>query len=444
MRIERDKEYITNVFFNQDEVANARIMLGPKKSIKQWAKDLGASIVVNCSLFDFDTGIPIETFRHNGNTTKVSNWVKHGFGICADAQTILFEDYNENYLDYTCGFPTLIWEGVELDTSLYKTVQGVEPRTVFSKGAQGFCITTVDGRRKDKPGMSLSDVSKYLKNQDTWFACNLDGGDSTCVVVNNEIINSPSGDRDVPCVLAIWLKEDHKRMTIGLNIGHYGTVGAVGYLDETTLNELVYAQLKPMLEKQGHTVIPCNDATYKDYVSATKLANQYDLDLLISIHHNSSTNSSATGTCVLYYSSSEVGLDYATRFSEAISKALGLYNLGAKASDGTYIISRTKAPCVLLESLFVSNKNDCSKFNAYKIAKAVASCLGDVEDLKEGVSNEEGILMVEEEIHRMVEGLAKHIQISDQAGLIAELVQQPNSRLYWICKKCLEVLSREN
>ena len=46
-----------------------------------------------------------------------------------------------------------------------------------------------------------------------WFSCNLDGGDSTCVVVKNqttgayEVINSPSGTRYVSNVLAIWLKD---------------------------------------------------------------------------------------------------------------------------------------------------------------------------------------------------------------------------------------------
>lgn len=165
-------------------------------------------------------------------------------------------------------------------------------------------------------------------------------------------------------------------MNIGLNIGHFGTKGAVGYLDEVTLNHEVYNALKPKLEKAGHTVISCNDATPKDYVSATKVANQYNLDLLISIHFNSSTNASATGTEVLYCVGSEKGKAYAERFSKAIADSLGLKNRGAKATSDIYIVNNTKAPCVLLECLFVSNKRDCQKFSSEKIALAVAECLG--------------------------------------------------------------------
>ena len=129
-------------------------------------------------------------------------------------------------------------------------------------------------------------------------------------------------------------------MNIGLNIGHFGTKGAIGYLDEVVLNNEVYNALKPKLEAAGHTVVSCNDATPKDYVSATKVANQYNLDLLISIHFNSSDKPSATGTEVLYSSGSQKGKEYAVKLSEAISDELGLRNRGAKA-ESVYILNNS-------------------------------------------------------------------------------------------------------
>lgn len=433
MKVSKDR-YITNIEIPEEEVAKVRILHGTKKTVLEWQKELGADIVVNASLFDWKTGIPIETFKSDGNTFGESKWVKHGFGVADDQKTIIFADFNENFLDYTCGFPTLIWEGKMQDTVLYKTVQGIDPRTVFSKGENGYCITTIDGRNEaqGKMGMSLDDASKYLHKKGMWFSCNLDGGDSTCVVVDGKVANSPSGTRAIPCVLAFWLKKDEKgdgemqKLKIGLNIGHYGTKGAVGFLDEVVLNHSVYDALKPFLEHQGHTVIPLNVAKTPDYEYATNLANTKALDIIISLHHNSNPDKSANGTEVLHYPSSKVGKEYASQLSAKISQALGTKNRGAKARNDLYIIKNTKAPCVIVESCFVSNKEDCQKWDSKKIAGAIASVFGEVEQ--------------KNEYEEMVESLSKHISISDKQGLICEMRDKPNSRLYWMCKKFVEYL----
>ena len=59
----------------------------------------------------------------------------------------------------------------------------------------------------------------------------------------------------------IYKKEGGNFMKIGLNIGHYGTVGAEGFLSEVICNTQIYGELLPMLKKAGHTIVACNDAT---------------------------------------------------------------------------------------------------------------------------------------------------------------------------------------
>ena len=215
-------------------------------------------------------------------------------------------------------------------------------------------------------------------------------------------------------------------MNIGLNIGHFGTVGAVGYLDEVTLNHEVYNALKPKLEKAGHNVISCNDATPKDYVSATKLANKYNLDLLISIHFNSSSNASATGTEVLYSLGSKKGKEYAESLSMAISETLGLENRGAKARASVYILNKTKAVCVLIEPLFVTNKEDTEKYSAEKISDAIAEYFGYIAT-KELT-----------EINDIVWELYARGIISDRNLWLKKLKTDINS--YWLARKCANKL----
>ena len=215
-------------------------------------------------------------------------------------------------------------------------------------------------------------------------------------------------------------------MVIGLNIGHYGTKGAIGYLDEAVCAADIYKQLQPLLKKAGHTIISCNDATKPDYVSGTKIANKYNLDLLISIHLNSSENRDASGTEVLYYPTSIKGKDYAQLLSEQISKALSIKNRGAKATDNIYILKHTKAPCVLIECLFVSNKEDCKKYNSQKIAEAVASCFG--------YKNEQDLINVND----IVGELFNIGVITDKDLWLGKLQNDVNS--YWLARKCINYI----
>ncbi len=171
-------------------------------------------------------------------------------------------------------------------------------------------------------------------------------------------------------------------MKIGLNIGHYGTKGATGYLDEAVCNIEIYNELKPLLIKAGHTIYDCSSKVKPDYKSSTKIANSYDLDLLISIHLNSSEDPSGNGTEVLYYPTNKTGQAYAEELSKVISDTLGTRNRGAKPEDDVYIIAHTKATCILIESLFVSNKEDSKKYDPKKIAVAVAKVFNYKEEVK--------------------------------------------------------------
>lgn len=165
-------------------------------------------------------------------------------------------------------------------------------------------------------------------------------------------------------------------MKIGLNIGHFGTIGAEGFLSEVKCNTEIYEELLPLLQRAGHEVIPCNDAMPQDFVSATKLANKYTLDLVISLHCNSHSNESANGTEVMYYDGNSEGKKLALKISESISKKIGTKNRGCVPTKSIYILSKTKATAILVESFFVSSKADCEKYDAKKIAAAIANVFG--------------------------------------------------------------------
>jgi N-acetylmuramoyl-L-alanine amidase len=168
-------------------------------------------------------------------------------------------------------------------------------------------------------------------------------------------------------------------MRIGVNIGHIGSEGAIGYLNELQCNKEVANALTPLLEQAGHEVIQCSVADPSiDYVKSTHFANTQNLDLLISIHFNAASES-AHGTEVLHYPNSSVIL-LAQQVCDNISNALGTTNRGLKPVRNIYIIGQSNCKAMLIEGLFVTNKEDCDKYNAKVIAKAIAECFGYTED----------------------------------------------------------------
>lgn len=110
--------------------------------------------------------------------------------------------------------------------------------------------------------------------------------------------------------------------------------------------------------------------------------NQGSHDLDISVHFNSATFNGSNQTsnpvgCEVFYTSS-TGEDWAIAFVNAMCKASGLINRGAK--DGNlYFLSNTAEVAVLLEVCFVNSKADVEIYHEkfMEICKAIAEVVND-------------------------------------------------------------------
>ena len=68
------------------------------------------------------------------------------------------------------------------------------PRTAIGILPSGeWLLLVVDGRQKKSVGMSLKELAYYLKKRGCVAALNLDGGGSSTMVLNGEMVNVPSG-----------------------------------------------------------------------------------------------------------------------------------------------------------------------------------------------------------------------------------------------------------
>lgn len=90
----------------------------------------------------------------------------------------------------TCG-PFLIVNG-KASTVVGNGGWGTAPRSAIAQRKDGIVLfLAIDGRMVKRPGADMDDLIEVLQNYGAYNAANLDGGTSTAMVVNYELINDP-------------------------------------------------------------------------------------------------------------------------------------------------------------------------------------------------------------------------------------------------------------
>ena len=69
---------------------------------------------------------------------------------------------------------------------------GIHPRTAIGQRKDGIVLfLVVDGRRVDSMGADMKDLTDIMLKYGAYNAANLDGGNSSVLVINNKIVNRP-------------------------------------------------------------------------------------------------------------------------------------------------------------------------------------------------------------------------------------------------------------
>lgn len=69
---------------------------------------------------------------------------------------------------------------------------GIHPRTAIGQRQDGVVLfLVIDGRRVDSMGASMKDLTDIMVKYGAYNAANLDGGNSSVLVINNKIMNRP-------------------------------------------------------------------------------------------------------------------------------------------------------------------------------------------------------------------------------------------------------------
>lgn len=171
--------------------------------LKQMAKDNDALIAINGGGFEdpnFNSNgsDPLGITFSGGKLITSKTWNGSGglIGFTEDNKLVLGkmtvkQAQEMKVRDGVTFGPFLIINGKK-STILGNGGWGTAPRTAIGQRKDGIVLLLViDGRTVTKPGANMNDLIEIMENYGAYNAANLDGGTSSAMVVNGDIINDP-------------------------------------------------------------------------------------------------------------------------------------------------------------------------------------------------------------------------------------------------------------
>ena len=171
--------------------------------LKQMAKDNDALIAINGGGFEdpnFNSNgaDPLGITFSGGKLITSKTWRGTGglIGFTEDNKLVLGkmtvkQAQEMKVRDGVTFGPFLIINGKK-STILGNGGWGPAPRTAIGQRKDGIVLfLVIDGRTVTKPGANMNDLIEIMENYGAYNAANLDGGTSSAIVVNGEIINDP-------------------------------------------------------------------------------------------------------------------------------------------------------------------------------------------------------------------------------------------------------------
>lgn len=191
----------------------------------------------------------------------------------------------------------------------------------------------------------------------------------------NEVVHLFSQDYSPPAdqpILPEILEPESARLAgkvICLDPGHGGSdpgaIGPSGTLEKDN-NLAIALQLREKLESNGCTVIMTRDSDIdvfgpgsspsEELGARVDIANETNADIFLSIHNDSFTNSSASGTSSFHYGRN-AAIALASHIQKKLVQELGTKDRGVRFGS-FYVIRYTNMPSVVIEVAFISNPEE--------------------------------------------------------------------------------------
>ena len=336
-----------------------------------------------------------KNYMFNNSGTMATGWVQlnnywYYFNTSGTMSTGWITDGGNNYYLYDTGAMAKGWISIS-GTWYYLNTNGTMATGWFTSNGDSYYLDPTTGRMLTDitiGGFKIGSDGK--KGSST--SSNADKDQDKDNTANNNTTNNNTSNG---------------KKTIVVDAGHNygGDGGATNTIDGVTYNEAdlniqVASKLKKELEKRGYNVIMTRAegqiekiALVQSLTNRVNIANNANADFFVSIHHNSVDNApTANGVLTLYSSIAqdekfgsklnsariEKSKQMATLINNNIANKLNLNNRGGQ-SQSLFVCRNTNMPAVLVETGFITNKQEairCSdSASQQKVAEAIAETI---------------------------------------------------------------------
>ena len=196
---------------------------------------------------------------------------------------------------------------------------------------------------------------------------------------NNDVVSSETS-------ISVNTIQALPKKILVLDAGHggydSGSIGSKGIM-EKNITLAVALKVGAILKENNIDIVytresdnvpwPANEK--KDLAARANISNNRKVDLFISIHLNSFKQKSVNGTETFYSNGSLKGKEAAKLIHDQIIKDVELHDRGIRGENFS-LLRNVKAPTVLIELGYITNKNDemmlNNSFYQQKFAEAIA------------------------------------------------------------------------
>lgn len=209
--IHNDYSYVSIVEISKDEIDSFDFAAcrQPRETLASFynRQKRKPEVLINAGFFSMSDGHPSFNLVDEGNIRAENSDYKIGMGtIKGKVNELIYgslDDKSIEWKDFISGYPVLLAGNGPI--SIFK--DGAEISYKAVRSCLAFNDESIFVIHIGKPGMTFSVMSRMLHRLGAAYAINLDGGGSARLLVNGSVFGSPTENRSVDNVLAIYLKE---------------------------------------------------------------------------------------------------------------------------------------------------------------------------------------------------------------------------------------------
>lgn len=219
--IHSEYSYVNIAEINFDEIEKIDIdqCSQPSQTLQEYynSSKNKPDVIVNGGLFYMKEGTPILTLLNEGKLVNHEEWLELGMGIVGNKDLINGNVFDgTQYRDFISAYPVLIKRGSACAITYAKELDYKARRTVIAWNKDCLYVISVDD-----PGMDFFDLQTMLVHMDVEEAINLDGGGSTCKLINGQKVTKQAYNRPVDNVLCVYLKKEEEKILYRVQAGAF-------------------------------------------------------------------------------------------------------------------------------------------------------------------------------------------------------------------------------